>query len=502
MKAKIKPLIILIAIFAATLIAGVAAGCSIGENTPQDSADNRGMYSSVTYYANGGTFSDNAICYKTMYFVPGNPIFNIGMDAHPVGGSGSELSITRTNMMFAGWVYAELDGNGLPTLLKMNENGEITGEVLQLKDNGSASITNDDGRELSEQQKRFTAKISEDPDEWDFAFENGRPTLEKGEHIYLVAAWMPDVKLDYVLIADEEVTFEFPKADDPETEEDESKQTEEVVLTSGDVIKSDGFGVAGYNTLKPASAPAVATSNHSFIYLFWDEECTLPVTSKNGHMGSQQYGPFTVERPQDGVNAKIYAKYMSGIWTTVADSSAARNMFNQLGSNNYYLVDDIDCSAQSLSLSSRTFSGTIMGNGYTISNLNLSSGTLANGATVSLFGTATATAKISDLTISNVKATVSLAANRNANVYALFASCDADATFKDFSVVGYSMSITCPESATIMNIQLLNDGYDTTNWLYGGNSDAEFISVHGNIITNVALTINNQSIIGQEDSNE
>lgn len=520
MKAKIKPFIILIAIFAASLIMGVAAGCSIGESTPQDSANNRGMYSSVTYYANGGKFTGSDICYKTMYFLPDTPIFNIGYDAHPVGGSGSDLAVTRTNMVLVGWIKAELDANGNPTLLEMTNSGELTGKTLPMLENGSASIiSSEDGRELSEQNKRFTAKMPENPDNYQYVFglENElHPTLEEGEHWYLVAVWAPDVVLDYVLVADEAVTFEMPKVDDPDTEEDESQQTENRELKTGDVITSETFGSVGYVTLKPAKAPKDAESDHSFIYLFWDEECTLPVTSKNAHMGSQKYGALTVERPQNGENAKIYAKYMSGKgkWTTVDEVGDVGTMFTQLnGSNNFYLVDDINCSSRTFtSLATGTFNGKILGNGYTLSNLKFGTNSTDslriapnNGDTVSLFGSLGETAEISDLTINNVTVCINVRHTYFISVYALFSSVADQATIENLSVEGYMLDLKRASGDTgIDNIQLdeVTGTYNTTKWLYGGNSDEEFISKHGNIITGAALTIDNQTIIGQEESNE
>lgn len=517
MKAKIKPLMILIAIFAASLIMGVAAGCSIGESTQYDTAMEKGMYSSVTYYANGGSFSGSDICYKTMYFLPDSPIFNIGYDAYPVGGSGSALSVTRTNMVLAGWAKAEVDENGKPTLLEMTDKGELTGKVLPVLENGSASITSsEDGRELNEQKKRFTAKLPDNPEDYDYVFgtENElHPRLAQDEHLYLVAVWAPDVVLDYVLVADEAVTFEMPKEDDPETEENESLQTENVSLQPGSVIASASFGAAGYITLKPGNAPKAAKSSHSFIYLFWDEECTLPVTSKNADRGSAKYGALAVERPQDGENAKIYAKYMSGTnWTAVDEPSDVSKMFSLLGNNNYYLVDDIDCSSRTFtSFSTGTFTGKILGNGYTISDLNFgterSNITPGNDATISMFGSVGATAEISNLKIKNVTAYVkvknSISGSYTVSVYALFSGLADGATIDNLSVDGYKLNIALTnETSELGNIQIIDGAYNTTNWLYGGNSDEEFISEHGNIIENAVLTINNDIIIGQEESNE
>ena len=501
MKAKIKPLIILIAIFAASFIAGIAAGCNIGESNAQDAANKKGMYSSVTYYANGGTFSEGALCYKTLVFEPGKPIYNIGEDTAPIGSSA--ISISRTNMVFKGWVKAELDENGNPTLLEMTEAGEVTNNVLPMLGNGTASIIGTDGKELNEQEKSFTAKIPENPDEWEYAFENSRPTLQRDEHLYLVATWEKDVMLDYVLVSEEEVTFSFPKADDPATEDiDESKENEDVVLSHGDVITSQSFGKSGVITLRPNNAPATVASSHSYIFLFWDEECTQPATSTYG---------TTIERPQDGVNKVIYAKYLPGKWTTLSTAQQAAAMFGSqsLGTNNYYLVDNITFTTQALSLKSTgTFNGTILGNGYTISNIKIgapdtdrSRASINNGVKVSLFGNLGASAVIKDLTIENVSVYARLnylgTGNVSAFVYALFSDFAEGATLENFSVEGYSLDINSPENTQIANIPFINDEYyDTTNWLYGGTSDEEFVKLYKNIISNAALTINNELIIG------
>lgn len=495
-------MIILIAIFAASLIAGIAAGCSIGETTPQDAANDRGMYASVTYYAAGGKFSQSALCYKTIYFEPGKPIYYIGEDTAPVGSSA--ITISRTNKIFDGWVKAEVDENGLPILLEMTESGEITDNVLQMHDNGSALIVGDDGKELNEQQKLFTAKIPENPAADDYVFENGkRPTLANGEHLYLVATWKNDVVLDYVLVADEAVTFQVPKADDPATEEDESKTMEDKVVAPGEIIKSDTFGRAGTITLKPTTAPATlaGTSEYSYIFLFWDEECTKPVTSVNGNK---------IDRPQDGVNATIYAKYLKGDWTAVSDSLGVGNMLSNLGATSYYFVDDIDCSKLSVTLNSTdTFTGTILGNGYKIFNITIGSSrypaSLNNESTSSLLGSLGATAVIKDFTIENVTVYASirspLTGTTTASIYALFSGYEEGATLEKFSVNGYKLNVSSPENTRIGNMST-NDGYETTHWLYGGDSDADFISEYGEIIKNPALTINNNLIIGQEESNE
>lgn len=489
------------AILAVSLIGGIAAGCSIGVPTQQENADRMGMTASVTYYANGGEFSDNKICYKTMYFVPGTPIFDINTDRPPI--EGKPLSISRENYTFGGWVKAELDANGLPILLEMvmdekSQDYIITDTVLPYKENGTADILDTDGKQKGEQPKTFTAKI---PDNMEFAFENGRPMLEDKEHLFLVAYWLPDVKLDYVLVLDDEdpeatVTFKVQNVDDPETEDvDESETYSDVEFKTGDVIARKDFGLTGRVTLNGTTEPATPVSDHSYIYLYWDEECTKPVNSENG---------YTVDRPDDGVNAKIYAKYLPGKWTPVSTYQNVARMFTTLGDNNYYIVDNIDCTASSLSLGARAFSGIIEGNGYTLSNLTFTnSQNLDNGAKVSIFGEIAESAVIRDLTIENVKATVTVGFNATVNIFALFLDCAESATITNFSVENYELNITRRSSgvsgnSVIDNIQQMNDGsYAIDYWIYGGYTKDEFFTAeHGSIVKNATLIINEETIAG------
>lgn len=491
MKTKIKLLIILMAAFAISLVAGIAAGCSIGVDTQQDAADKAGMTASVTYYANGGTFSDNSICYKTMYFVPGNPIFNIGFDKVPAGNR--SLSITRTNFRLVGWVEAELDKDGLPILVRMDGEGNATNEELDYKGNGSGVDIGTDNKEKNEQAKSFTAKV---PENMNFVFEGGNPTLEDKEHKFLVAIWTPDIVLDYVLVSDGPVTFRVPNVDDPETEEDESLTDSEVPFESGSVIAKANFGLDGAVSLAPKTVPNAPVSDHSFIYLYWDEECTQPVNPTGDK----------VPRPTDGKNAVIYAKYIPGRWTPVSVAADVRGIFTS--STKFYIVRDIDCEDESFSLRTNTnfFNGTIEGNGFTLSNLNFSySGTIGNAAIISMFGRIGDSAVINDVTFENVTLTAEVSYSRTVYIYALFNECAEGATFSNFSIDGLTMSITrLNETAVIGNIEYLDETeeYVTTNWLYGGAVlDSNFTEANGSVIKNATLIIN-EEIIVQEDINE
>ena len=188
-RTKIKTLIILIAIFSVSLIAGLT-GC-IGEKDAKQRAEELGMTASVTYYTNGGNFvaGSNSVdqkWYRTDYYFPDTPIFNIGVDETV----GQSLTIRRDGYVFAGWEYAKLDNDGLPILYELDSKGVRTGKQLDVLENGTASIIGSTGRELLEQEKRFEAETSGKK-----VFENGHPKVGDGEHIYLAATWSQDIVL-------------------------------------------------------------------------------------------------------------------------------------------------------------------------------------------------------------------------------------------------------------------------------------------------------------------
>ena len=461
MKNKIRTLIILIAIFAISLTAGIFAGC-IGEQNAKERAEALGMTACVTYYVNGGYFiadSPDDKVYRTDYYYPDTPIFNIGVDQT----SGQPLTIKRDGYVFAGWEYAVLDGKGLPLLYEVDSDGkQTTGLPLKVLENGTASIIGSTGRELLEQAKRFEAVPSGEK-----VFANGHPKVKGGEHKYLVATWAQDVVLEYKLITDAPITVQ---SDDGN-----------ITYNNGDTIATRGFLTSDTITLMTENEPA-SFSGFSYINLYWDEEGTNEVVT-----GEQ------ITKNEDETNSVIYAKYLKGDWKTVRTANDAANMLRAT-SGNYFVVYDIDCSSASVSYrTTGSFGAVIEGNGKTLSNINISN-TVQSADKGSIFGNLTRNAQIKNLTIENVN--ISLSLNGEMSAYVLVSNVAEGAVFENFALNNVTLNIRMSNNAKLNNIQYVNGSYEKDNWLYGAyDTDVEFESKYGNLVHNGTLIINNTEIV-------
>ena len=485
MKAKRKTLIILIAIFSVSLIAGICAGC-IGEKSPKERADELGMTACVTYYTNGGNFvsGKNTVdqkSYRTDYYYPDTPIFNIGFDET----SGQSLTIRRNGYVFAGWEYAELDKDGLPLLYELDGNGNRTGTQLTVLENGTASIIGSTGREMLEQEKRFEAKSSGKK-----VFENGHPTVGAGEHKYLVATWTVDILLEYKLITDAPITTRIEVAAD-EVEEDSGYTVDEktgkayktVTYNNGDVVFTKQFLLSDSITIYPETAPTTFTG-FSYIHLYWDENGENAVTA------GQQIAKG------DGENPVIYAKYLSGSWRPVRTGSDVSTMLSD-DSRNYYVVNDIDCS-ETTNFGYKTggsYGAVIEGNGKTISNITIG-GTFQNIPNpASVFGNLRASANIKNLTFSGVTVNLKLACS--ANVYLFVSNVAEGAVIENVIFSDATFNITIDDGYTLYNIQYLSGAYETDNWLFGAaETDAKFKEQYNSVqVKNATLIINEDEIV-------
>ena len=473
MKTKIKILTILIAIFAVTLACGLFAGC--GEESPKERADKLGMTACVTYYTNGGNFvsgtnSTDYKPYRTDYYYPDTPIFNIGVDET----TGQSLNIKRDGYVFAGWAYALLDGNGLPYLYSVDDNGDRTDTQLEVLENGTASIKVS-GREMLEQEKRFVAVVDESRG---MVFASGHPKVGANEHKYLVATWTKDVVLEYKLITDEPITVTVE-----ETDEDGETVNKYVTYNSGDVIHTRSFAVSDTLTLFPDSVPA-DFDGFSYIHLYWDENCENYVT-----VGE------TVAKGDGESNPVIYAKYLKGSWTAVKTANQAANMLRATGNGNYFVVyDNIDCASASFTYKTDgSFGGIIEGNGKTLLNVNISV-TKQNAEAGSILGNLTSSARVKNLKIENVN--IELKLNGTMSAYVFVSSVAEGAVIEGVEVTGVKFSISMSGNASLDNIQYVSDAYQTDNWLYGVyDTDAEFIEKYGDIVKNATLIINGKEIV-------
>lgn len=477
MKTKIKPLMILIAVFVLSLAAAIVAGCSIGEQTAQDLANQLNCTCPVTYYANGGQFtvglSADQKAYRTVYYQPDAPIFNIGEDK----ALEQNLSISRDGYIFTGWEYCKTDDEGNPILKDEN------GNVLNVLENGTADIKDANGRQLLEQSKHFTAEPNGTK-----VFGGGRIFIHQGEHYYFAATWVQDSVLEYKLVTDSPITATVTGEDGT----DVSK-----TFNTGDVIAKGEFGSFTVLSVTPSINPTQNTllkdcvdlgETHSYIHMYYDEACTEPVPENGG----------SVNKPENSANAAIYVKYLEGKWTTVRRGSDFSRMLMSTSAGNYYIPYDIDCEGTSFVLGSNTFNSRVEGNGFTIRNIVSGSGivgqTLSQGSNVALFGALGSKAEINNLTIENVTASVTV--RDSATVHAMFTKVESGAKLSGFTVQNFTLNISLGNDAMIMNIQNISGAYQTDKWLYGTDTDAEFVSGYYDLVQNATLKINNEQVTG------
>ncbi|MDE6597894.1 MAG: hypothetical protein K2K60_04575 [Clostridia bacterium] len=155
-KTKVKLLIILLAVMAASLI----AGCSIGETSIDEFLEKNGAKNQmVTYYANGGSFTGgiSSIPVKEVHYRENVCITSdFGQEQVP---------ITRDGYVFQGWYYAELE----------------------------------DGKPVFKDEENNIVKSSGTPVDFN-------KKIQKGESWYICAEWERDVYVSYVLACDVDLT--------------------------------------------------------------------------------------------------------------------------------------------------------------------------------------------------------------------------------------------------------------------------------------------------------
>ncbi len=297
--------------------------------------------------------------------------------------------------------------------------------------------------------------ICELGEEWDFSTE-----LQEGEHIILAAKWRALVGLKVIMVCDTGDTI----AVDKKVENDATLQAE--TFKSGDVI-----GEIAYDSKDSVTSGAtpdtrlftVKDKTHTFFSYYWDAECTQEVS-----------WPLTRGEEQQ----TVYAKYIRGNWTFVKTADDAYKMFNALKggvAKSYWICNDINFTKNVTLEGITSFAGEIQGNGYTISGLKFSKSLTQGLNKFSIFGDIKETARITDLTLSNISVNLKLRPNIHTEAYLVFQSIADGATISNVSIAMAETDgfiIDGPDSSFVDNI----NGTGTVtyeNCLYGGYSTDE-----------------------------
>lgn len=489
-KTKIKLLIALAAVMAAALI----GGCSIGQPNYEETLEKYNITSLVTYYGNGGYFNNSTgILYRLVGSEEGGSFYNIQS-------SGTSQTVSRgSGWTFVGWYYIET--------VQIETDGE-TEDYYVCEDDTAASsftLTEDDEErvvvvEYNNQLvisrtdyellvTRYADSASELPllkltDEVDA---NMKLTEE---HIYVAAGWVVSQGINYQLVMADggsKITYSYTTTDD-----EGSAVTASGEFTEGEIIYTDYFGTS--SSLSVLTSSPINTLNSSYtltdgtwLAYYTDEACT-------------QVASGTINKPESG-DITIYVLFTTGLWEVVKDASDVRGIFSST-SEDYYVLNDIDCSSASPVTAMTSFSGTIKGNGHTISGLTVRATNISTGS-YAVFGELRREASITDITFDNLTVNYTTreayTGTYTPYIYLLFrgVSSGATPTISGVKITNSTMNLTVESGVTVMNIQSESD---TDSWLYAvtrdsGETDADFEAAYGGVsFDNVKLIYNETEI--------
>jgi hypothetical protein len=251
------------------------SGC-IGEpSIDKILADSNAANQKVTYYANGGTFdrSGNKTT-KTLYYQPN--VYVISNFEYT-----NNISIERDNYQFDHWEYVELGEDNTPVV---DADGNVKSTGVEVD---------------------FTQKIQEN------------------ETWYVIAIWEAVAKVDIYVVTDH--TGGITVVSGGTT----------TVFNSGDLITSRAYESSGKFIIDDSDPisnriTTIDSQDHTFVYLFKDEECTIPATT------------FTLSdvETENGENVKLYAKYIYGDWTIVRSTKTISTML-KAATGNFYVFSAI-----------------------------------------------------------------------------------------------------------------------------------------------------------------
>lgn len=245
----------------------------------------------------------------------------------------------------------------------------------------------------------YTKDTSGNETEWDFAKDRA------GGDITLYAKWEKDVVL----------------------------KTYTVQIFYGD-SNEKSYSLSSFTSEKPtlSSFRKEDWSGHTFYGFYYDEAYTQPVEF-----------PYTHGLSDDAPIEKVYAKYLSGVYTVIRTADDFKGRIE--AGTKYYLDADINLTGVTMTVDS-DFSGAFIGNGHTVTGLSVTKKQqrVVNG--YGLFNTVSAGAVFKDVIFADVSVKVVLDNEQNTmiNYVGGFAGIvNAGATFENVAVSG---KLTCDKS--------------------------------------------------------
>lgn len=452
---KVLLMIVLTALCTACL---AVAGCKVGR--PSRADETKGYNIHVVYYANGGRF-DGMDRYVRELYVKCNEgessvaFFNITPDSE-------SSTVSYTDYDFVGWyfpqkysggehdgeimyTYTDAAGNTHPAFVKRDDKGNI------LLDSEARPVYVAEGVTGDIEERYITVVPSSTAVPASYM-------IDDYSDIAVCAVWKPSLKVLYKLVCEDGKTYL-----------DEGGNS----YTNGSVLDERSFGNS--NLYTPVSTAPKQLKGATFAKSFLDENLTRDIE--------------TITRPE-GVNGEdpespvIYCHYIDGDWEVVTSPSEAVRMFNSLNDGKkYYLYNDVSLSGRSVTVNNnKDTTATIQGNGNVISDISITSASLANGSRVSLLGNIKESASVTDVTFKNIK--FDITARGSIEFYAIFLSMEEGAQVSDVVIDGVDAKVNASDRVT--NVP---DFDNAANWLFGGlalgTTDSEFLAANADKITSI-----------------
>lgn len=217
-----------------------------------------------------------------------------------------------------------------------------------------------------------------------------------------------------------------------------------------------------------ARTQTVDNQTYTLLGFYFDEELTQPLTAENAVF------------PDSGTRLDLYAEYLVGNFTVLSQERLSSGA--SLGTNsNWYLVTDIDFSDRNgddaVWTALDSFSGTIYGNGHTITGFEVRSEVNRTNITPyrSLFGVMEG--RVEDLTIQDVGFTVYtrmlLTTNKPEISIAFLANSFSGGAFEDVTLEGCTVRVV---NATLTQpdrgfTYTLTEGGEVGNWVDANGSE-------------------------------
>lgn len=280
-----------------------------------------------------------------------------------------------------------------------------------------------------------------------WSFETDRLKLDsKGDYsssepvLTLYAAWAPKLSVEFVNLdtgSSEIVSY------DP--------NVVSIEMPSWDIEEG---------TLEMGRIPSY--KDHTFEAAYYDEACTMPIdTDVLQHTAEVDYSNGTVKNP----SMKVYVDWKEGNWYRIYTAEQFRELASPSG--NYEIMADLDFTGKWPTVFMHgNFSGTIIGNGHTFSNIYAEQ-TNKDKLFSGLFGNIKNTAVITDLNLDNVTFLVKGGASKQGATFGLFAGQISEGAVLTNvsitnSVLQISSSISYNEYSSYIIGRVCGIGYDAS----------------------------------------